>query len=243
MLMGGAARGRALVHACTRSVASLQVTGTRACTHTHTHTRTHTRTRTRTCAHTCTRTCAHTPHARCRPELALCLLAEVAYEHDEDFRPHMPLLLHACICCLDQEGEADAEHGGSGCTVSAHAQQLLMHLLYSVSARYIEAATDAGQAAECPQVGGSGGCGQPHDQMNAWQLLPMRLRHSESARYVEAATDAELAAGGWAEMFSRAASHVVRCWVRHMARRMCVSCSCACCAVTPPSLHTLLAWS
>lgn len=27
-----------------------------------------------------------------------------------------------------------------------------MHLLYSVSARYIEAATDAGEAAECPQV-------------------------------------------------------------------------------------------
>ena len=48
--------------------------------------------------------------------------------------------------------EGDHGGGGSGCTVSAHAQQLLMHLLYSVSARYIEAATDAGEAAECPQV-------------------------------------------------------------------------------------------
>eukprot|EP00967_Tisochrysis_lutea_P121973 scaffold201470_cov24-Tisochrysis_lutea.AAC.1 len=67
----------------------------------------------------------------------------------------MPLLLHACICVLDQEGDIEGDHGpgggSSGCTVSAHAQQLLMHLLYSVSARYIEAATDAGEAAECPQ--------------------------------------------------------------------------------------------
>ena len=36
-----------------------------------------------------------------RPEMALCLLAEVAYEHDEDLREHAPLLLHALLVVQD----------------------------------------------------------------------------------------------------------------------------------------------
>lgn len=39
----------------------------------------------------------------CRPELALCLLTEVAYEHDDDFRIQMPRLLHIAIICVDND--------------------------------------------------------------------------------------------------------------------------------------------
>jgi len=71
-------------------------------THSHTHTHTIVSTHAYTDVHMRTCTYTYTHVSTCRPELALCLLAEVAYEHDEDFRPHMPLLLHACICVLDQ---------------------------------------------------------------------------------------------------------------------------------------------
>jgi len=36
-----------------------------------------------------------------RPEVALCLLAEVAYEHDERFRMHLPMSLHTMLVALD----------------------------------------------------------------------------------------------------------------------------------------------
>ena len=63
-----------------------------------------------------------------RPELALCLLAEIAYEHDEDFTGHLALLLHAVLLVVDAE-EA---------LVAGHAQQLLINCLYSLSARALD---------------------------------------------------------------------------------------------------------
>ena len=36
-----------------------------------------------------------------RAEVAVCLLAEVAYEHDEDFRGHLPLLFHTMLLLMD----------------------------------------------------------------------------------------------------------------------------------------------
>ncbi|GAX77696.1 hypothetical protein CEUSTIGMA_g5139.t1 [Chlamydomonas eustigma] len=92
-----------------------------------------------------------------RPELALCLLSEVAFDHGQvlveglgEVRPlsqavqpgvrrsqvqqqlpagrtalppvsHLPLLLHSCLLCVDVEESV----------VGRHAQQLLLHLLYS----------------------------------------------------------------------------------------------------------------
>ncbi|KAI8469209.1 MAG: cell morphogenesis central region-domain-containing protein [Monoraphidium minutum] len=38
-----------------------------------------------------------------RPELALCLLTEVAYEHDEDFEGHLALLLHVVVLSMDSD--------------------------------------------------------------------------------------------------------------------------------------------
>lgn len=63
-----------------------------------------------------------------RPQLAMCLLAEVAYEHDEDFRSHLPLLFHATVTAMDSAEPV----------VYQHAQQALVNLLYSLSARHLE---------------------------------------------------------------------------------------------------------
>lgn len=63
-----------------------------------------------------------------RPQLAMCLLAEVAYENDEDFRSHLPLLFHATITAMDSAEPV----------VYQHAQQALVNLLYSLSARHLE---------------------------------------------------------------------------------------------------------
>ena len=63
-----------------------------------------------------------------RPQLGMCLLAEVAYEHDEDFRSHLPLLFHATITGMDSAEPL----------VYQHAQQALVNLLYSLSARHLE---------------------------------------------------------------------------------------------------------
>jgi hypothetical protein len=59
-----------------------------------------------------------------RPELALCLLSEVAYEHDEAFSAHLALLLHLVMVVADAEEVL----------VASHAQQLLVNLLYSLNA-------------------------------------------------------------------------------------------------------------
>jgi hypothetical protein len=49
--------------------------------------------------------------------------SQVAYELDEDFRQHLPLLLHAGCCCADHEEDL----------VAGHAQQLLTNLTYSMA--------------------------------------------------------------------------------------------------------------
>lgn len=40
----------------------------------------------------------------CRPELALCLLSEVAFLCNKEFRGCLPLLLHACFVLMDAGG-------------------------------------------------------------------------------------------------------------------------------------------
>ena len=64
----------------------------------------------------------------------MCLLAEVAYEHDEDFRSHLPLLCHATITAMDSAEPL----------VYQHAQQALVNLLYSLSARHLEVYKNGG---------------------------------------------------------------------------------------------------
>ena len=61
-----------------------------------------------------------------RPELAICLAAEVVYEHDEEVRGHSAALLHAALL-----GTASAEP-----LVARHSLQLLIHLLHALSARH-----------------------------------------------------------------------------------------------------------
>lgn len=60
--------------------------------------------------------------------MALCLLAEVAWEHDEDLRLHLPELLHASMVTLDSPE----------LLVSQHALLAIVHLLYSLSVRHLE---------------------------------------------------------------------------------------------------------
>ncbi len=69
-----------------------------------------------------------------RPQLAMCLLAEVAYEHDEDFCSHLPLLFHAIMIAMDSPEPL----------VYHHAQQALVNLLYSLSARHLELHKNSG---------------------------------------------------------------------------------------------------
>ncbi|PSC67904.1 furry homolog-like [Micractinium conductrix] len=78
-----------------------------------------------------------------RPEMALSLLSEVAYEHDEEFRPHLPQLLHICLLCADSPNPV----------VRRDSQQLLVYLLYSLSLKHLEAAQSTGAPApECAEV-------------------------------------------------------------------------------------------
>ena len=60
------------------------------------------------------------------PDLAIILLAEVAAEHDEDFRVHLPVLLHAAVATLAGSPEP---------TVRAHCRQLLANLTHALAAR------------------------------------------------------------------------------------------------------------
>ncbi|MEW5300011.1 MAG: hypothetical protein WDW36_002975 [Sanguina aurantia] len=74
-----------------------------------------------------------------RPELALCLLTEIAYEHDDDFRNHIPLLLHIAIICVDND-EA---------LVTQHCQLLIINLMFCLSARYLQKFGAEGLPVEC----------------------------------------------------------------------------------------------
>lgn len=82
-----------------------------------------------------------------RPDFALILLAEIAYENDEDFRPHLPLLFHTALMLLDSPEPL----------VLSHAQQLLVNLLYTLAGRHLELydARDQNEGEYKQQVGGA----------------------------------------------------------------------------------------
>ena len=68
------------------------------------------------------------------PDLAVILLAEVAAEHGNAFRVHLPVLLHAVTATL----AGSPEH-----TVRAHCQQLLLNLTHALAAKPLESARNA----------------------------------------------------------------------------------------------------
>ena len=74
--------------------------------------------------------------------MGLCLLAEVAWEQDEDLRSHLPLLLHASTVCLDSPEP----------TVASHALLAITHLLYSLSVRHLELARAGGTQSHTRQL-------------------------------------------------------------------------------------------
>lgn len=74
-----------------------------------------------------------------RPELAMCLAAEVVYELDEEVRGHCAALAHAALL-----GTASAEP-----LVARHALQLLIHLLHSLSARHCYLHRISGELRAC----------------------------------------------------------------------------------------------
>ncbi|URE49163.1 protein furry [Musa troglodytarum] len=70
----------------------------------------------------------HQQHLLSRADIALILLAEIAYENDEDFREHLPLLFH--VTCVSMDSSEDI--------VLLHSQNLLVNLLYSLAGRHLE---------------------------------------------------------------------------------------------------------
>ncbi|RWW58044.1 hypothetical protein BHE74_00035123, partial [Ensete ventricosum] len=70
----------------------------------------------------------HQQHLLSRADIALILLAEIAYENDEDFREHLPLLFH--LTCVSMDSSEDI--------VLLHSQNLLVNLLYSLAGRHLE---------------------------------------------------------------------------------------------------------
>lgn len=67
-------------------------------------------------------------HWLSKADIALILLAEIAYENDEDFRGHLPLLFHVTFVSMDSSEDIVLEH----------CQQLLVNLLYSLAGRPLE---------------------------------------------------------------------------------------------------------
>ncbi|XP_078448512.1 ARM repeat superfamily protein isoform X2 [Wolffia australiana] len=78
------------------------------------------------------------PHLLSRADIALILLAEIAYENDEDFRENLPLLFHVALVSLDSADDIVLEH----------CQQLLINLLYSLAGRHLEELYDRGEGGE-----------------------------------------------------------------------------------------------
>ncbi|TYJ43440.1 hypothetical protein E1A91_A03G154000v1 [Gossypium mustelinum] len=70
----------------------------------------------------------HQQHSLTRADIALILLAEIAYENDEDFREHLPLLFHVTFVSMDSSEDIVLEH----------CQHLLVNLLYSLAGRHLE---------------------------------------------------------------------------------------------------------
>ncbi|GER30702.1 ARM repeat superfamily protein, partial [Striga asiatica] len=70
----------------------------------------------------------HQQHMLTQADIALILLAEIAYENDEDFREHLPLLFHVTFVSMDSSEDI----------VLQHCQHLLVNLLYSLAGRHLE---------------------------------------------------------------------------------------------------------
>ncbi|KAF5206548.1 furry-like protein [Thalictrum thalictroides] len=70
----------------------------------------------------------HQQHTLTHADIALILLAEIAYENDEDFREHLPLLFHVTFVSMDSSEDIVLEH----------CQHLLVNLLYSLAGRHLE---------------------------------------------------------------------------------------------------------
>ncbi|KAG9149466.1 hypothetical protein Leryth_023324 [Lithospermum erythrorhizon] len=70
----------------------------------------------------------HEQHSLTHADIALILLAEIAYENDEDFREHLPLLFHVTFVSMDSSEDIVLEH----------CQHLLVNLLYSLAGRHLE---------------------------------------------------------------------------------------------------------
>ncbi|KAI4352336.1 hypothetical protein L6164_006599 [Bauhinia variegata] len=70
----------------------------------------------------------HQQHSLTRADIALILLAEIAYENDEDFRQYLPLLFHVIFVSMDSSEDIVLEH----------CQHLLVNLLYSLAGRHLE---------------------------------------------------------------------------------------------------------
>ncbi|KAK9110935.1 hypothetical protein Scep_018454 [Stephania cephalantha] len=70
----------------------------------------------------------HQQHLLTHADIALILLAEIAYENDEDFREHLPLLFHVIFVSMDSSEDIVLEH----------CQHLLVNLLYSLAGRHLE---------------------------------------------------------------------------------------------------------
>ncbi|KAI3721956.1 hypothetical protein L2E82_32976 [Cichorium intybus] len=70
----------------------------------------------------------HQQHSLTHADIALILLAEIAYENDEDFREHLPLLFHVIFVSMDSSEDIVLEH----------CQRLLVNLLYSLGGRHLE---------------------------------------------------------------------------------------------------------
>ncbi|KAH0984368.1 hypothetical protein GBA52_011545 [Prunus armeniaca] len=70
----------------------------------------------------------HQQHSLTHADIAMILLAEIAYENDEDFREHLPLLFHVTFVSMDSSEDIVLEH----------CQHLLVNLLYSLAGRHLE---------------------------------------------------------------------------------------------------------
>ncbi len=82
-----------------------------------------------------------------RPEVALCLLSEVACEKDEELRQHLPALLHVAILHADSTNPL----------VRQEACQLLQYLLYSLACKPLEGRNGRGGGGLGGGVNNNGG--------------------------------------------------------------------------------------
>ena len=159
----------------------------------------------------------------------MCLLAEVAYEHDEDFRSHLPLLLHAIMIAMDSPEPL----------VYHHAQQALVNLLYSLSARHLELHKNSGALlTEHHQVTSLIQYLQSMRSRRLWAYEDITLRHTylasstALAALVNAVTEAIFFESDLRERWAaEALKWMLECNSRHLACR-----SHQVCTVTHPEV-------